>query len=142
MKRNWLFFSQTVTVLLALWFVVATLKPEWLQQRTGLSAVVPVLEAGPGRSAAVKANSYSPAAKAASPAVVSISTSKATNNPHSGDPWFRFFFGDQGEGPSQSGLGSGVIMSPAGYILTNNHVVEDADEIEVQLSDGRRARRR
>ncbi|MCB2002503.1 MAG: trypsin-like peptidase domain-containing protein, partial [Rhodoferax sp.] len=53
-------------------------------------------------------------------------------------PWFRFFFGDQDQEP-RAGLGSGVIVSPDGYILTNNHVVEGADEIEVILNDSRKA---
>ena len=75
--------------------------------------------------------SLSLAVRKASPAVVSINTSTAARpNPRGGDPWFRFFFGDQGNQP-QAGLGSGVIVSPAGYILTNNHVVDGADEIEV-----------
>jgi len=69
--------------------------------------------------------------------VVSINTSKAAHrNPRGDDPWSRFFFGDQDDQP-QVGLGSGVIVSPEGYILTNNHVVEGADEIEVTLNDSR-----
>ena len=71
--------------------------------------------------------------------MVSINTSKAPErHPQANDPWFRFFFGDQG-GLPQAGLGSGVIISADGYILTNNHVVEGADEIEVVLNDSRRA---
>jgi Do/DeqQ family serine protease len=54
------------------------------------------------------------------------------------DPWFRFFYGDREDDIPQMGLGSGVIVSPEGYILTNNHVVEGAQEIEVTLSDSRR----
>ncbi|MDO9166289.1 MAG: trypsin-like peptidase domain-containing protein, partial [Rhodoferax sp.] len=69
-----------------------------------------------------------------------INTSKAAQkNPRNEDPWFKFFFGEQGNEP-QVGLGSGVIMSASGYILTNNHVVESADEIEVILNDSRHAR--
>jgi Do/DeqQ family serine protease len=72
--------------------------------------------------------------------VVSINTLKASvRNPKTADPWFRFFFGDE-DGEPQAGLGSGVIVSPKGYILTNNHVIEGADEIEVILTDRRRAR--
>ncbi|GAB3184355.1 S1C family serine protease [Hydrogenophaga aquatica] len=139
MKRYWLLFSQVVTVLLAAYFVVATLKPQWLQRKPTLASIVPVFESGNvERDPAVASSSYSGAAKAAAPAVVSISTSKAASNLPS-DPWFRYFFGDQPNNQPQSGLGSGVIVSPEGYILTNNHVVEEADEIEVQLSDGRRA---
>jgi Do/DeqQ family serine protease len=70
--------------------------------------------------------------------VVSINTSKAVRHPGANDPWFRFFFGDQGGGMPQAGLGSGVIISADGYILTNNHVIEGADEIEVVLNDSRR----
>lgn len=142
MKRYWLLFSQVVTVLLAAYFVVATLKPQWLHSKPTLASIVPVFESGTQeRDPAVAANSYSGAAKTAAPAVVSITTSKAAvPNAQQNDPWFRFFFGDQPDSQPQSGLGSGVIVSPEGYILTNNHVVEEADEIEVQLSDGRRSK--
>ena len=142
MKRLWLLFAQTVTVLVATLFVVATLKPEWLNRRSGLPMVVPVIESPAGTAAAsgTGVNSLREAAKAASPAVVSINTSKAPENqPQSNDPWFRFFFGDQGQGQPQAGLGSGVIVSQAGYILTNNHVIEEADQIEVLLNDGRKS---
>ena len=137
MKRFWLLFSQSVTVLLAAYFVVATLKPQWLNQRT-LGGTVSLIEAAPSAPGNMPAGSFSAAAKRASPAVVSINTSKAARHPQSNDPWFRFFFGDRG-GESQAGLGSGVIVSPDGYILTNNHVVEGADAIEVILNDARRA---
>ncbi|MGJ7483858.1 S1C family serine protease [Variovorax sp. LT2P21] len=142
MKRTWLLFAQAVTVLLAAYFVVATLKPEWLNRRTSLAGVVPVIEA-PGSTAPASPapGSLSSAAKKAAPAVVSINTSKAAQrHPRSNDPWFRFFFGDQGDSQPQVGLGSGVIVSTEGYILTNNHVVEGADEIEVTLNDSRHAR--
>lgn len=139
MKRLWLVFAQTVTVLVAVLFVVATLQPQWLGRRS-LPSVVPVFEAPTSAPPPADPGTLSlrAAAKIASPAVVSINTSKApANNPHSVDPWFRFFFGDQLNNQPQTGLGSGVIVSPAGYILTNNHVVEEADEIQVSLNDGR-----
>ncbi|RZL42675.1 MAG: Do family serine endopeptidase [Variovorax sp.] len=141
MKRTWLLFAQTVTVLLAAYFVVATLRPEWLNRRTALGGVVPVVEAPAAAPGAIAAGSLSAAAKKAAPAVVSINTSKAAQrNPRSNDPWFRFFFGDQGNDQPQVGLGSGVIVSADGYILTNNHVVDGADEIDVTLNDSRHAR--
>jgi Do/DeqQ family serine protease len=139
MKRHWLLFSQVVTVLVAIWFVVATLKPDWLNRGQSVAGVT-LLEAAPGIPGAVMPGSLSPAAKRASPAVVSIATTQAKSpNPHANDPWFRYFYGDREDDSSQQGLGSGVIVSPEGYILTNNHVVEGAQEIEVTLSDSRRA---
>lgn len=142
MKRTWLLFAQAVTVLLAAYFVIATLKPEWLNRRAGsLGGVVAVIEAPATSPSAVAPGSLSTAAKKASPAVVSINTSKAAQlSPRSNDPWFRFFFGDQGADQPQVGLGSGVIVSADGYILTNNHVVEGADEINVTLNDSRHTR--
>jgi len=75
------------------------------------------------------------------PAVVNIFTTKGTKEPRSpfmDDPLFRRFFGEQQE-DQQFSLGSGVVISPEGYVLTNNHVIETADEIEVALADGRKA---
>lgn len=141
MRKFWLLFSQTVTVFLAAYFVVATLKPQWLDRGPGNTLAVIEAPAGlPG--VAAPAGSFAAAAKAASAAVVSINTSKAAaRNPNMDDPWFRFFFGDQGgQSEPQVGLGSGVIVSPNGYILTNNHVVEGADDIEVILNDTRKAK--
>lgn len=140
MKRFWLLFSQSVTVLLAAYFVVGTLKPQWLDLRDGRSSSVAVLEAPAATTSSVPAGSFRLAAQKSSQAVVSINTSKnARQGPHGADPWFKFFFGEQQNQP-QVGLGSGVIVSPDGYILTNNHVVENADEIEVILNDSRHAR--
>jgi serine protease DegQ len=142
MRKLWLLFSQTITVFLAAYFVVATLKPQWLDRRPTLSSLA-VLEAPAviGQRSTSAVGSFSSAAKIASAAVVSINTSKAAaKSPHSDDPWFKFFYGDQGRGEPQGGLGSGVIISASGYILTNNHVVEGADEIEVILNDSRKAK--
>lgn len=141
MKRQWLLFSQVVTVLVAVWFVVTTLKPEWLNQRSSVANGVTLIEAVPSASGVVLPGSLSPAAKVASPAVVSIATTqaKAPKQNFQNDPWFRFFYGEREDETPQQGLGSGVIVSPEGYILTNNHVIEGAQEIEVTLSDSRRA---
>jgi serine protease DegQ len=151
MKRFWLFFSQAVTVLLAALFVVTTLKPAWFGSSTGWLgsskaqvAGISVTEAPASAAGAVPVGSFRAAAQKASAAVVSLNISKnAVKNPQMDDPWFRFFFGDRGQNnsnsePQQAGLGSGVIVSTDGIILTNNHVVEGADEIEVILNDSRR----
>ncbi len=145
MKRLWLLFAQSVTVLVAAYFVVATLQPSWLHRSATMSsssAGIALIEAPSGNPMQPALGSFSTAARKASPAVVSINTSKAAvRHPRSDDPWFQFFFGDQDNQP-QAGLGSGVIISPDGYILTNNHVVEGADEIDITLTDSRRARAR
>ncbi|MEY4208412.1 MAG: hypothetical protein RLZZ20_1564, partial [Pseudomonadota bacterium] len=143
MRRLWLLFAQTVTVALALWFIVATLKPEWLVREPSTvrleSTAVPIQEATTG---ADHSGGYRQASQRAMPAVVNIFTTKeAKQPPHplNNDPLFRRFFGDGfGQDERQFSLGSGVIVSAEGYILTNNHVVEAANEIEVALADGRK----
>ncbi|MDD5297760.1 MAG: Do family serine endopeptidase [Rhodocyclaceae bacterium] len=142
MRRIWLVFSQAVTVSVAILFVLATLKPEWLGRSPNIIALQ---EIAPGSAPAALHGpvSYGEAAKKALPSVVHIFTRKdikVPRHPLLDDPLFRRFFGDQvpNESRRQSGLGSGVIVSPDGYILTNNHVVEAADEIEVALNNGRK----
>ncbi|MBX9722014.1 MAG: trypsin-like peptidase domain-containing protein [Candidatus Obscuribacterales bacterium] len=149
MRRLWLLFAQTVTVGLALWFIVTTLKPEWARQvfsinrNVSLSSSATLIEAPANKTSTQ--NSYNLAAKRAMSSVVNISASRTTadaNNPLMNDPFFRRFFGDQlkprSERPSSSG--SGVIMSPQGHILTNNHVIQGSNSIEVALADGRQAK--
>lgn len=155
MRKLWLIFAQTVTVLLAVLFVIMTLKPEWLGKDKGNlgSTALPVIaEASSSPSPSpLPANSLSfrGAAQKALPAVVHIYTSQALRQPRHpfmNDPLLRRFFGDlqpreQGERSEKqrnSGLGSGVIVSANGYILTNNHVIDSADQIEVSLNDGRK----
>ncbi len=139
MKRLWLLFSQTATVLLAAYFVVMTMKPDWLREGGRTLPSLALVEAPAPAPGAVPINSFRLPAQKASPAVVSINTSKAARtDPRSNDPWFKFFFGERENAP-QTGLGSGVIVSSSGYILTNNHVVEGADEIDVVLNDSRHA---
>ncbi len=141
MRRFWLLFSQAVTVLLAAYFVVATLQPDWVGRGSRLSRAtgVSLVEAPSGPGGLPPPGSLRQAAQKAAAAVVSVATSKTARNPQANEPWFRFFYGDPSE-RMQAGLGSGVIISPEGYILTNNHVVEGADEIQVILNDSRSAR--
>jgi Do/DeqQ family serine protease len=147
MRRTWLIFTQAVTVALAVLFVVATLKPDWLK-RSPLPVLQQVTPAPVSEVAAVHIDptprqGYAVAARRASPAVVSVTASKMPErNRQMDDPWFRFFFGDRAQQQQrpQIGLGSGVIVSPEGYLLTNHHVIAGASDIEVQLPDGRQAR--
>ena len=151
LRKLWLLFAQTVTVGLGLWFVVATLQPTWLPAPAPPvppppQAAAPAEPAPPTAmpaAPAAAASSYSHAAKRAAPAVVSIVASKAVRGRGSAeDPWFRHFFGNSRGPQTQTGLGSGVIVSADGYLLTNNHVVEGASDIDVQLADGRQVRAR
>ena len=141
MRRLWLIFAQTVTISLAVAFVVATIRPEWLGDLPWPAASRPE-PAAPGAAVPPAANSFREAAKRALPSVVHIFTSqkvRAPRHPLADDPLFKHFFGDEGEldDPRKSGLGSGVIVSPDGYVLTNYHVVEGADQIEIALDNGR-----
>ena len=143
MRRFWLLFAQTVTIALGLYVVVQAMRPEWLAHPAPrwqvASPAGPVVLQAPPQQAS---GSYREAAGRAMPAVVNILTSKGLrqNHPLLRDPFFRKFFGDRlPREEQQASLGSGVIVSPEGYILTNNHVVEAADEIEVVLADGRKA---
>jgi Do/DeqQ family serine protease len=144
MRRLWIIFSQTATICLAVLFVVSTLKPEWLPSRSGQQPISFLQqEAQPGAAGGPRADSYHEAVRKAAPSVVNVSTSKevrVSRNPLFNDPVFRRFFGDQPGGDTQkaTSLGSGVIVSSAGYILTNNHVVEAADEIEIAFPDGKK----
>ncbi len=144
MRRFWLIFSQAVTVAVAIVFVLETFKPEWLNTR---ATVTVIGAATPGASRPVVLGSgggpvsYASAAKRAAPSVVSVVANKSVQRaPHRGEPWFKRFFGD-GEEPV-SGMGSAVIVSADGYLLTNNHVVERADDIEVMLGDNQRSKAR
>ncbi len=143
MYRLWLIFAQTATILLAIFFVVSTLRPELLpwQSRGG---VVTIKEASPVVGMEMP-DSFNTAAERAMPSVVNIFTSKevkAPSHPMLNDPMFQRFFGERFESRRRrtSSLGSGVIVSADGYILTNHHVVEAADEVEIAMADGRKAK--
>src|SRR5688572_32243343 len=148
MQRLWLIFAQAATVAVAVLFVVSTFRPEWLPARVGSQVALvqaPTQQAGTTGPLpqAARLGSFNDAVQRATPSVVNISTSKEIRSPRHpllNDPTFRHFFGGQlpDEAQRATSLGSGVIVSSAGYILTNHHVVEAADEIEVGLHDGRK----
>ena len=150
LRRLWLIFAQAATVCLAVLFVVTTLRPDWLpaRGRTARAAAIAKAPEAAVQSASVqiapaRPESFQEAVGRATPAVVNIFTSKevrAQRSPMMNDPLFRRFFGDQLGDETQRALslGSGVIVSSSGYILTNHHVVDSADEIEVALSDGKK----
>jgi serine protease DegQ len=152
MHKLWLVFAQATTIVLAALFVVSTLRPDLLPWQSGDGAVVTIKEAPAdksGRAAVEPApGSFSSAAKKAMPSVVNVFTTKeikAAPHPLMEDPFFRRFFGDRFESPQSrraASLGSGVIVSSQGYILTNHHVIEAADEIEIALADGRKTKAR
>ena len=156
MRRFWLLFAQTVTVCLGILFIVQTLRPDWLSASGPRPTRPPVADTAPSKavpplppSARVSGPiSYAAAVTRAVPSVVNIYTRKRVSVPLlplPNDPELQRFF-RQFPGltrPEEStSLGSGVIVRADGHILTNFHVIEAADEIEVGLSDGRQARAR
>src|SRR5687767_5766353 len=144
-RKLWLVFCQTATVCVAALFVVTTLRPDLISW-TPRGSVVTVREAA-SEADTKPISSFSDAAQRAMPAVVNIYTAKEVRmqrHPFMDDPVFRHFFGEKFDAQTRrsTNLGSGVIVSDRGYILTNSHVVEAADEIEVALADTRRAKAR
>ena len=151
MRKLWLLFAQAVTIALAVVVVLAAWKPQWWASTRARElasapaspaprapAVAPAL-APSTHGAAV--NSFAAAVRRAAPAVVSITASKTTPRRAGAGvapPWQRDVAGPGGN-QAQTGLGSGVLVSAEGYLLTNQHVVDGADDIEVTLSDGRSA---
>jgi serine protease DegS len=136
------FLFQSITIGLALAFLVVVWYPELLDNGKNVVAFVEsnVPKVRNGQTGPV---SYAAAVEIAAPAVVNIHSRKTVvqSSPLFDDPFFRRFFGEQfGLSPrkrEEASLGSGVIVNKQGYILTNNHVIEGADEVRVSLRDGR-----
>jgi len=147
MRRLWLVFAQSTTIGLAVLFVLTTLRPDLLDWRDSRRSESSGAREGAPSSSQQRMLSFSDAVRKATPAVVNIFTSqevKVPRHPFMDDPVFRYFFGSQFDAQTRrsSSLGSGVIVSEKGYVLTNHHVIEAADEIEVALSDSRRSKAR
>lgn len=146
MRKFWLLFAQATTIALAVLFVIHTLKPTLLPT-AARSGVVTLYEDDKLEAPSDLPNvGFSRAAQKVMPAVVNIFTTsevKQQAHPFMDDPRFKFFFGDEFDdnaAQQNSSLGSGVLVSHDGYILTNHHVVESADQIEVAFADGRKAK--
>ena len=144
LKRFWLLFAQACTLCVAALFVVATLRPDLLSRFSGRAGPVVLTQESPAVAPAGKPSTHAlaDAARKATPAVVNIYTVKDVRPSGSmlEDSAFRSAFPDLAARlpkRKQNSLGSGVIVSPDGYVLTSNHVVAGADDIQLVLADGR-----
>ena len=147
--------TRIVMFLLGVWLLAATAMTARIaaaQEGEGLSDVLTDLlrgaegeaqTAGPDRRIPFGREeiqlSFAPLVKETAPAVVNVYASQQARarSPFEGDPFFEQFFGRQMRPRAQNSLGSGVLVDPSGIVVTNFHVIRDADEVKVALSDGR-----
>ncbi|MEQ1860322.1 MAG: DegQ family serine endoprotease [Chthoniobacteraceae bacterium] len=118
-----------------------------VENREGLKKPAVIVDARPLNAEMKAATSFAPVIKRVSPSVVKVVSSTRVQNTgldeFSDNPFFRRFFGEEGAAPRrpspprESGLGSGVIVTADGYVLTNNHVIDRATGLKVALHDGR-----
>lgn len=144
-KRVTQFIFSYLVIGIAIAVITVWLAPELLHTER---PVVEIHEAPPASRVATEAGttapvSYAEAVARAAPAVVNIYSAKEVaepRHPFFNEPMLRRFFGERNAEPRkrlETSLGSGVVVSSKGYVLTNNHVIQGADEIQVLLSDGR-----
>ncbi|MGE8657635.1 MAG: trypsin-like peptidase domain-containing protein [Achromobacter sp.] len=144
MRRYWLIFAQAVTVCLGILFVVTTLRPDLLRLVGPEAAPAATPQAVTGARAATGPVSYADGVARAAPSVVNVYTTKHVDVPLvplPDDPILRQLFGQvpgMSRRQASTSLGSGVVVNRDGYVLTNYHVVQAADAIEVALADGRK----
>ena len=142
LHRFWLFFAQACTVCVAALFVVSTFRPDLLPSLAGRGENVIVTQESTTPVTGARIATFADAAKKAMPAVVNIHTTKEVRarGPFPNESLLRRFLPELDRPSLQraTSLGSGVIISPEGYVLTNHHVIEGADDIQLILNDGRR----
>src|SRR3569832_1234920 len=141
-RKLWLLFAQTTTVALGVLFIIALFKPDLLRWQTPAPSLTIQQAAQPASRTLTPVESFAPAAQKVIPSVVNVFTQQKVSSPAPPAQqvsffWFFFCVWLDARPREVSNLGSGVIISPNGYILTNQHVVEAADEIQVALANGK-----